>query len=465
MSNLTLNYINKINNNPVDRGYHWVESWLFSTNAKQIGLLYGIFALFSGLVGLSLSVLMRIELASPNPQILMGNGQLWNVLVTAHALFMVFFLVMPVTMGALGNYLVPLMIGTSDTAFPRINNIAFWLLVPSMLFGVLSCLIDEGPGTGWTLMIWGIKMSFDAWKTKWIKLYLKILNYFKKLLFKVTIFNIIGQYASFNNNKLQRLNMTKLLIKKGFKTSKPNSLNIYEYIIGIIDANGSFNININKLNKKIKFTLKITLLEENRQLLYKLKKYLKFGKLKNDNNLSHYIITDTKVLLNNILPILDKYPLLTSKKWNYLKFKECLLISTNNKLNEKEKILKIEEIKNNINEINNNKINTIKSMNKSWLIGFIEVKGNFNIENSKYIFRIISEPEILLNIRLLLGIIGKIRNNKGKEYVLDSMDRDEIIKIINYLTYKDKKSYLSGIKSYEFSIWKKLFIKKNKSII
>lgn len=151
MSNLTLNYINKVNNNPVDRGYHWVESWLFSTNAKQIGILYGIFAVFSGLVGLSLSILMRIELASPNPQILMHNGQLWNVLVTAHAVFMVFFLVMPITMGALGNYLTPLMIGTSDTAFPRINNIAFWFLVPSMLFAVLSCLIDEGPGTGWTI--------------------------------------------------------------------------------------------------------------------------------------------------------------------------------------------------------------------------------------------------------------------------------------------------------------------------
>lgn len=151
MNNITLNYIKTTHNNPVEKGYHWVESWLFSTNAKQIGILYGIFALFSGLVGLSLSILMRIELASPNPQILMHNGQLWNVLVTAHAIFMVFFLVMPVTMGAFGNYLVPLMIGTSDTAFPRINNIAFWFLVPSMLFAVLSCLIDEGPGTGWTV--------------------------------------------------------------------------------------------------------------------------------------------------------------------------------------------------------------------------------------------------------------------------------------------------------------------------
>lgn len=151
MNSLTINHINKINNSPVPTGYQWVESWLFSTNAKQIGILYGLFSLFSGLIGLALSILMRLELAAPNPQILMHNGQLFNVIISAHAIFMVFFMVMPVTMGAFGNYLVPLMIGTSDTAFPRINNIAFWLLVPSLLFAVLSTIIDEGPGTGWTV--------------------------------------------------------------------------------------------------------------------------------------------------------------------------------------------------------------------------------------------------------------------------------------------------------------------------
>lgn len=103
MNNITINSINTIKNNLIAKGYQWVESWLFSTNAKQIGILYGIFSLFSGIVGLSLSIIMRLELAALNLQILMHNGQLFNVLVTAHAVFMIFFMVMLITMGAFGK--------------------------------------------------------------------------------------------------------------------------------------------------------------------------------------------------------------------------------------------------------------------------------------------------------------------------------------------------------------------------
>lgn len=135
----------------VTTGSEWVDNWLFSTNAKQIGILYGFYSILAGVIGLGLSMIIRMELSAPNPQILLNNGQVYNVVISAHALFMVFFMVMPVTMGAFGNYLVPLMIGTSDTAFPRINNVAFWFLVPSLLIAVFSVIIDEGPGAGWTL--------------------------------------------------------------------------------------------------------------------------------------------------------------------------------------------------------------------------------------------------------------------------------------------------------------------------
>nr|YP_052720.2 cox1-i1a protein [Starmerella bacillaris]AAR10351.2 cox1-i1a protein [Starmerella bacillaris] len=189
--------INLINNyvGPT-KGYHWVESWLFSTNCQNMSILYGMFSLFSGLVGLSLSVLMRIELSSPNPQMLMHNGQLWNVLMTAHALFMVFYLVMPMTMGALANYLVPLQMGSNDTAFPRMNNLAFVVLLPSMLFAVLSCLIDEGPGSGWTLKMWRSKMLTDAKKTS--PLFRNLLNYSLILLQTVKKFNPMN-YSYWSN--------------------------------------------------------------------------------------------------------------------------------------------------------------------------------------------------------------------------------------------------------------------------
>lgn len=123
--------------------------WILSTNHKDIGSMYLILSIMGGLFGAILSLTMRAQLAHPGGTVF-HDYQLYNTVITAHGLLMVFFLAMPALIGGFGNWFVPLMIGAPDMAFPRLNNISFWLMIPSLILLVLSIVVGTGAGTGWT---------------------------------------------------------------------------------------------------------------------------------------------------------------------------------------------------------------------------------------------------------------------------------------------------------------------------
>ena len=394
-------------------------------------------------------------------------------------------------------------------AFPRLNNISFWLLPPSLILLLSSSFVESGAGTGfnqppkngnvfseklhsmqrnpalhtkyicnnffiysWNLNIYNVnsinRFLLLGWNIKSFSL-AYIFSYFSH----VTIIKNMGQYAWNNQLRLfhQRLSVYSSSIDKLklFNVEDPkNNFNFEKWLVGFTDGDGSFIIYKTKNTYGLAF--KIGQNKYNKRILYYIKKNIGAGSvnLEKKTNMAQYSIYSREKLKKYIIPIFEKYPLLTRKYFNYKKFIEAYNILENINLSYKEKneliekLIKLEPDANYISPIWSRSFNLEEIdeiISKEWLIGFIEAEGSFfiNVNILKYVhsFGICQkfDKDLLEAIRIKLKINSNIYyNKKDKCYYLQTKNKESIKNIISFVD-----GYLKGVKSLEFKLWKRAF--------
>lgn len=446
--------------------------WLLSTNAKDIGTLYLMYAIFMALVGTGLSVLIRLELSAPGNQFLGGNHQLFNVIITAHGLVMLLFAVVP-RMAGFGNYMVPVLIGAPDMRFPRLNNISFWILIPATILLLGSLFVEQGAGTGWTLkamvsdllkMLNNRKISLDAGNSS-TRSYLLVIIYLIAVKMVVTR----GQSAW----------------AKYLHTSSPSETTcgtlskdknwFYQWLVGFVDGDGSFTFTCT--NGKWTLEFKVRQSSYNLRVLHYIKKMLGVGSVYVPKNgrTARYRLRNVEHIVLYLIPIFDKYPLLTSKYYNYDLFKKAALILYDKSLSAKEKDERVKNLRKNktipdnyisprwavLNNIVSSRAEASLVMSKPWLIGFTEAEGSFFIGKkggNRYVHYFVITQKLDFIVLHAISYILNIPLNQHKTYIaVETSKSSRIANIINYYS-----TTMKGMKSLEFRIWSRSFIKGEK---